>query len=194
MKTRKQNRIEALKIDGSEWCFDNVILRNHAVGYFSKLYKVDDNQIGDFPITWRFLRVGGELLETLSYKVSMEEVKHSMFSMTPLNSPGIYEFHAKFYQDIWDIVGESVFEMVKNLFRGGVLEPSLNRTLLVFIPKNIGAETINQFRPISLCTVLYKVTITLIVIRLCRAMQILVKQNQSSFITSRSISDNIVVA
>ncbi|KAH1091681.1 hypothetical protein J1N35_018938 [Gossypium stocksii] len=98
-----------------------------------------------------------------------------------------------FNKIIRDIVGGSVFEMIKNVFRRGVLEPSLNKTLLVLIPKNIGVETINQFRPISLCSVLYKVITKLIVIQLRRVMQILVKQNQSSFIATRSILDNIVV-
>lgn len=166
----------------------------HAVDYFSKLYEVDDYQLGDYPIEGHFSRIEDELLDMLSCEISMKEVKHALFSMAPLKSSGIDDFHVKFYQDNWDIVGSSIFEMVSRVFTDVVLDPWLNRTLLVLIPKQLGVETIKQFKPISLCTVLYKVITKLIVIRLRRVMQILVKQNQSSFIAARSISDKIVMA
>lgn len=74
------------------------------------------------------------------------------------------------------------------------MDPYLNWTLLVLIPKIVGAKTISQYRPISLYNILYKVITKMIVIRLCQAMQILVKQNQASFIASHNIADNIIIA
>lgn len=73
------------------------------------------------------------------------------------------------------------------------MDPRVKKTLLVLIPKFFGAETINQFRPISVCNVLYKIITKTIVIRLRQAMQTLVKQNQSSVIALRNISDNIII-
>ncbi|PPD96434.1 hypothetical protein GOBAR_DD06554 [Gossypium barbadense] len=54
---RKHNRIEALKIDGSEWCFESEKLRKYAVEYFSKLNEVDDCLLEDYPIQGRFHRI-----------------------------------------------------------------------------------------------------------------------------------------
>lgn len=62
------------------------------------------------------------------------------------------------------------------------------------MPKTVDAESIKQYRPISLCNVLYKVITKTVVIRLQQVMQILIKQNQSSFVPSLSISDNIIIA
>lgn len=84
--------------------------------------------------------------------------------------------------------------MMQQVFNGGRLDPGLNKTLFVLIPKVTGAEFIHQYRPISLCNILYKVLTKLIVIRLRHVMQILVKQNQVSFISLRNISDNIITA
>ncbi|MBA0617982.1 hypothetical protein Godav_027383 [Gossypium davidsonii] len=53
----KHNRIKALKIDGSEWCFDSEELRKHAVEYFSKLYEADDYLLEDYPIQGSFSRI-----------------------------------------------------------------------------------------------------------------------------------------
>lgn len=44
----------------------------------------------------------------------------------------------------WDIVGGSVHDMVKNVFRGGCLDLNLNRTMLVFILKTQRVETMNH--------------------------------------------------
>lgn len=111
----------------------------------------------------------------------------------PLKALGVDEFHAKFYQSNWKIVGASVFKLVEYVFSEGILDASLNKTSLVLILKKVGVETISQYRPISLCNVLYKIITKTIVIRLRHAMQILVKQNQVSFIASRNIADNIII-
>ncbi|KAH1038548.1 hypothetical protein J1N35_040291 [Gossypium stocksii] len=77
---------------------------------------------------------------------------------------------------------------------GQQFDPNINHTLLVLISKKFDAESIQQYRPINLCNVLYKVITNTIVIWLRQVMQTMVKQNQSSFISSQNISDNIIIA
>lgn len=114
--------------------------------------------------------------------------------MAPLKSPGVDGFHARFYQPQWDIVGSSVFSMVRQVFRGYLMDHRINKTLLVLIPKVDSPERITQFRPISLCTVLYKIITKAIVNRMRLLMSRLTQQNQASFMMGGSISDNIVIA
>lgn len=75
----------------------------------------------------------------------------------------------------------------------GVLERHQLNPLLILL-KIQNSEKITQFRPISLCIMLYKVATKVIVNRLTPLMGTLVKQNQASFIPSRCISDNIIIA
>ncbi|KAH1081880.1 hypothetical protein J1N35_021641 [Gossypium stocksii] len=194
MKRRRQNRIEALLIDKVGWCFDNDMLRRPILDYFSKMYTVDNYLTGHFYVCDCFSKLKTEDISGLLAEVTEEEVRRSVFSMSPLKAHGVDGFHAKFYQANWEIVGVNIFNFVKSVFEGNDLDPRINRTILVLIPKVFEAETINQYRPISLYNVLYKVITKTIVIRLCQAMQKLVKQNQSSFIAGRNISDNIVIA
>lgn len=51
-----------------------------------------------------------------------------------------------------------------------------------------------QFRPISLCNVAYKIITKTIVLKLRRVMTQLAWPNQVSFISSRCITENIVIA
>lgn len=55
------------------------------------------------------------------------------------------------------MVAGSVCELIQKVFKGQCLDPIINKMLLVFITKIQGREYISQFRPVSLCTVLYKI-------------------------------------
>ncbi|KAH1082125.1 hypothetical protein J1N35_021886 [Gossypium stocksii] len=115
-------------------------------------------------------------------------------SMAHLKAPGIDGYHAKFYQSQWDIIGESVCSMVRKVLEGHRLDPKINKTLIVLIPKIQGPKIISQFRSINLCTILYKVITKNIVNRLHPIMESIVKRNQASFIAGRNISNNIIIA
>lgn len=56
-------------------------------------------------------------------------------------------------------VGESIVELwlVFGYFRRGFILKELNQALITLIPKNECPQTFKDFRPISLCNVVYKV-------------------------------------
>lgn len=86
--------------------------------------------------------------------------------MVPFNASGIDGYHVKFYQSQWDIIGDFVCSMVRKVLDGNGLDPMINRTLIVFIPKVQRSELISQICPISLCIVLYKIITKTIMHRL----------------------------
>ncbi|KAA3466449.1 reverse transcriptase [Gossypium australe] len=125
---------------------------------------------GVFPCRGKFLVFFCDETRALISVASDEEVRRAVFSMAPLKAPGV--------------VG----------LGGLLLDPKLNRTLQVLISEVPNPERINQFRPISLCSVLYKILTKAIVNRLRPLMVKLISQNQSSFILGRDIVNNIIMA
>lgn len=91
-------------------------------------------------------------------------------------------------------MGRLICNFVKSILGVMHLDLVLNRTLLVLILKIQSPERIAQFRPISLCSVVYKIITKTIVNRLRPSMTRLVGQHQSNFIPGRDIADNIIVA
>ncbi|KAA3484792.1 tyrosine decarboxylase 1-like [Gossypium australe] len=89
---------------------------------------------------WNFLNVLTERFNSseinfLEAAITNEEIKRALFDMAPLKAPGSDGFHAHFFQSQWDILGNDVCQWVKDVFAGRPIEPDLNNTLIVLIPK-----------------------------------------------------------
>lgn len=70
----------------------------------------------------------------------------------------------------------------------------VNHTYIALIPKVNSPETVNQYRPISLCNVSYKIITKFLVNRLRPLLSKCISINQGAFAPCRSIFDNILVA
>ena len=75
----------------------------------------------------------------------------------------------------------------------GSLPNSLNETFIMLIPKVHNPENVKQFRPISLCNVVYKAITKMLVNRLKNVLLDIIAPTQCNFVLGRQISDNIVI-
>ena len=123
-----------------------------------------------------------------------EEVKTALFQMFPTKALGPDGYPAHFYQHHWDICGDDVTRVVLSIVRGEQSPESINDTVLVLIPKVLNPTLLSQFRPISLCNVIYKTASKVIANRLKVVLPDIISENQSAFVPGRLITDNIICA
>ena len=82
-------------------------------------------------------------------------MKETLFSMESRKSQGLDGLPPLFYKHYWSIIQKEVTAAVRNFFVSGQLLKQYNHTFIALITKIEGANTINQFMPISLCNVIY---------------------------------------
>lgn len=62
-----------------------------------------------------------------------------------------------FYQKYWHIVSGDLSNYMVHALNNNMLHDNINLTYIILIPKNDNPTSISQFRPISLCKVIYKI-------------------------------------
>jgi hypothetical protein len=102
-----------------------------------------------------------------------EEISDALFQIGPLKAPSVDGFPARFYQRNW-------INAVKLFFVTGQMPAGVNDTAIMLIPKCDEPETLKDFRPISLCIIIYKVISKCMVNRLRPILGEIVSANQSA--------------
>jgi len=126
---------------------------------FKKLYLTDHTSSvtpSDFELNWAISLIAEDSLRLLA-NLSEQEIHKAMFSLKPYKALGMDGLHAGFFQQFWNVLGQSVIEEILIVFHSKRIPNYLKQTLVVLIPKREGPETLSHFRPISLCTTIYKV-------------------------------------
>lgn len=139
-------------------------------------------------------KVTPEMNHHLTKEYSEEEIKQALDNKGDLKAPGVDGMPTLFYKQYWSIVGEDVVREVKNLLNGGTMPEGWNETIIVLIPKMQNPEKLKDLRPISLCTVVYKIASKVLSNQLKVILPEIISLNQSAFVPGHLITDNVLLA
>ncbi|XP_077226476.1 uncharacterized protein LOC143859710 [Tasmannia lanceolata] len=131
--------------------------------------------------------------DILSKPISSEEIKDVVWKTNGDKAPGPDGFNASFFRAFWYLLGDEFIAAIKNFFKSGKLLKSVNATFISLIPKGPDSSSPSQYRPISLCTFLYKTITKILANRLRIVISNLISPSQSAFIRGRQIQDNILL-
>lgn len=123
-----------------------------------------------------------------------KEIGNALFQIGPLKAPGPDGFPGRFFQRNWPVLREDVIRAVQELLDTGVMPPGVNDTCIVLIPKVPYPETLRDFRPISLCNVIYMVVSKCLVNRLRPLLEGIISPHQRAFLPRRLITNKALIA
>lgn len=139
-------------------------------------------------------RVSNSMNLQLMRAFTHEKIDMALSQMHPLESPGPDGFVASFYQKNWRTVGPKVRAAVLSFLKTRFIDVDLNSTFIALIPKATPSTKVTEFRPISLCNVLYKLIAKVLANRLKQVLPHIISSTQSAFILGHLIMDNVLVA
>ena len=102
-------------------------------------------------------KVTTSMNQTLTREYNVVEIKLALKQMYPLKAPGPDGMPPLFFQQFWTICGEVVTATVLDFLNHGISPPEFNKTHIVLIPKVNTPKKVTDYRPISLCNVVYKI-------------------------------------
>ncbi|XP_060216564.1 uncharacterized protein LOC132644040 [Lycium barbarum] len=131
------------------------------------------NRIQDSKRTWLDSKVD----ITREADPTKHEVKQAVFGLNYESASGPDGYTSLFFQKCSDIIGDDLFNMVWDFFRGFELPRYITHTNLVLFPKKKDVQTFSDMRPISLSNFGNKVFSRVVHERLVQLLPDLISQN-----------------
>jgi mannosylglycoprotein endo-beta-mannosidase len=121
------------------------------------------------------------------------EVWEAISQMEHNKAPGPDGFPAEFYQKFWDVIKSDLMALFAQLQDGDLPLFKLNFGVITLLPKKEDASRIEQYRPICLLNVSFKVFTKVGTNRAMVVAHKVIRPTQSAFIPGRNILEGVVV-
>ena len=191
---KRTNTIKGLRDHHNAWKVEPDEIASVAIDYFNTLFSTSNPQAIDDVVSEVDGVVTPRMNHALLQPFTHEEIRTTLFQMHPSKSPGPDGMSTLFFQKFWHIVGIDVSFAILDFLNSGRMLGSINFTHIVLIPKVASPQRMSQFRPISLCNVLYKIASNVLVNRMKYILPQVISDSQSAFVPGRMITDNVIIA
>jgi hypothetical protein len=139
-------------------------------------------------LDWNNLQIQRHDLSLLDQGVMEEEIHQAVMQIPAEKAPGPDDFIGDFYKACWSIVKTDLVGAIQQLFNlGADAWELLNSANVTLVAKKDGAETVADYRPISLMHSIAKILGKVLATRLATHLNQIVSPSQSAFIQGCSI-------
>jgi len=132
--------------------------------------------------------------ETLMRPMTQEEVDQATKSMPLGKAPGPDGFTTDLFHHCWDLVRKESWEVVEESHTSGQVLLSLNVNFLTLIRKEEMDTNLKQFRPISLCNMIYKIITKVVANSLKPIMTFIISKEQARYMEGIQIMYTVILS
>ena len=191
---RTHNTIWSLEDEEGIVYEDDGPLKELGKSFFAKIFKDEGNTSLDHQLKVISLfprMILPDKSSCLTSQVTITELESALHSFNKDRSPGPDGWPVEFYLHFFNLLGPTLVQMVDYTRTSGYIPSSLNSTFITLIPKKDKPRTFADFRPISLCNLLYKLIAKVIAGRLKPFLDSGISHEQFGFLKDRQITEPI---
>jgi hypothetical protein len=123
----------------------------------------------------------------------IKEVREAIFQMKHNKAPGPDGFPAEFFQVFWSLIKDDLMAMFRDFHAGDLPLFCLNFGIITLITKEKEVRRIQQYRPICMLNVSFKIFTKVMAHRLTSIACRITKPSRSAFLPGRYILEGVVV-
>jgi hypothetical protein len=153
----------------------------------NNLFRLDEQLMDDIP------QVSDLENEILSSAFSEKEIKEAVFLMENNKAPGPNDFPMEFYQYFWEAIKPDLMTLFNDFHDGSLPLHSLNFEIITLLPKKAEVVKIQEFRPICLLNVSFKMFTKVLANRINLVAQKVFSPSQTSSLLDRYILEDVVI-
>ncbi len=196
-KSRAKSKIiSSLTTESGEHLTDQQAILDYQYQYYKNLYakKFDfDSRNDEFKEMMRnsvIPQIPEPSKPLCEGTVSLEEAEYSLKQMNTNSAPGSDGLTVEFYRKFWDKIGPLVIESFEVAHASGSMSVSQRRGIITLIhkDKDLPRDLLNNWRPITLTNVDYKILAKCMARRLQNVLKTYIDEDQVGYIKGRSIT------
>ncbi|XP_072981980.1 uncharacterized protein [Typha latifolia] len=122
-----------------------------------------------------------------------DEITKVLMHFGPDKAPGYDGINAHFLQSQWTTFKPEICQEVRRFFISSSMDRNLNKTIIILIPKKPALMSVGDFKPISLCSIVYKLISKILANKLKPLLNDIISKTQNAFIPGRQVIDNHIL-
>jgi hypothetical protein len=172
-----------------------ILVQENISNYYKSLFGPSDptSCTMDETITHDIKQISAEENNILTANFTEEEIFQALSQMERNKAPGPDGFPAEFYQTFWEVIKQDILSMFVSFQNGDLPLFHLNFGTIILLPKKENAIQIQQYRPICLLNVSFKIFTKVGTNRVTDIAESVVQPTQTAFMPGRHILEGVVI-
>ena len=139
------------------WCSSQAQVNATIVDFYQNLFTLGSPSNFEEVIETIPHVVTDEMNDMLMAKFHIQEVEVALKQTAPLKAHSLDGMPPLFYQSYWSLLGSDVSTTILHYLNLGSFPPAIGHSFIALIRKVKDPTYVSEFRPISLCNVLYRI-------------------------------------
>jgi hypothetical protein len=180
------------KSDGTN-AVSNAEIKEECLSFYTKLYRREEVDDSLNPFFFDELPcLSEESALRCEGSITIDECEKAIKQMSNFKTPGLDGLPKEFYAFAFKYIGKAFVRFLNRCCCEGLLPPSQRQGLITLICKDpANADTLKNWRPISLLNTDYKILSKVLTLRLRKIIVEIIHPDQTCSIPGRTIQDNV---